>query len=566
MVILGVTNTSDSGAALIVDGQVVAAANEERFVRKKLVRCFPAESIAWVLSSQGLEAGDVDWVGAGCWKGIDQAETLPLLVRDIVSQAHCKGALEEVRNRIDVSTSRDQIFRQELFSNLVGMGIDPERIHCCDHHYAHALTAFYPSPFEEALVFTADGRGDFRSVALWEARRTGGMGLIDSATELTSPGALYGFITKYLGFTPDRHEGKVTGLAAHGRQGPAYDLLRSAYDYDQRERRITSRIGDYYRPFVSASPPGLAEGLRGISREDVAFAVQKLLEDVLCAFLTRHIASRPAKSVNLCLAGGCMSNVKLNYELARLPQIRSVYVFPQMGDGGSALGGAVAVAVEKYGLSRLDVPTVYLGPGYDDEDIERRFKAEGVSYRRLSDEERTRETAELLAADRVVGWYQGRMEYGPRALGNRTILAPATDATINDVLNARLQRTEFMPFAPVTTDDHAARCFEDWEADQVSSRFMTICYRATPLLKERCPAVVHVDGTARPQVVFREHNPRYYDVIQAYVDKTGNPALINTSFNHHEEPIIHTPQDALRSLRNGNVDALVAGNVIVEAR
>jgi carbamoyltransferase len=565
LVILGVPNAAARGAAVIVDGKVVAAANEERFVRKKLIRGFPTESIAWVLSSQGLEARDVDWVGAGCWKGIDQADTLPLLVRDILSQAECNGALGEVRNRIDVTTSRDRIFRQELFDGLATIGINPERIHLCDHHYAHALTAFCPSPFDDALVLTADGRGDFRSVALWEASRNGGLRLLDSATELTSPGALYGFITKYLGFTPDRHEGKVTGLAAHGRLGPAYDLLRSAYDYDQREGRIKSRIGDYYRPFVSASPPGLAEGLKGISREDVAFAVQKLLEDVLRAFLTRHISSQPAKSINLCLAGGCASNVKLNYELASLPQIRGVYVFPQMGDGGCALGGAMAVALEKYGRNRFDMPTVYLGPGYDDGDIEKVFKAEGVRYRTLSDEERTRETVELLMADRVVGWYQGRMEYGPRALGNRTILAAATDAKINDVLNARLQRTEFMPFAPVTTDEFAVRCFENWEPDQVSSRFMTICYRATPLLMERCPAIVHVDGTARPQVVFREHNPRYYDVIKAYVEKTGNPALINTSFNHHEEPIIHTPHDAVRCLRKGNVDVLVAGNVIAEA-
>jgi carbamoyltransferase len=565
MVILGVSNTTDSGAALIVDGKVLAAINEERIVRKKQIRAFPAESIKWVLGSQGLKLSDVDWVGSGCWKGIDQAETLPILVRDILSQVQAGGDLGEVQNRVCVTTSRDLVFHKELHDNLIALGFRNEQICWYDHHYSHAATAFYPSPFENAFVFTADGRGDCRSVTLWEASRDKGLHLVDSASEMASPGVLYGYITKYLGFIPDRHEGKVTGLAAHGRKGPAYDLLHSVYHYDEAEKRIKTKIGDYYRPFASAVPPRLPEALQGIPREDVAFAVQKLLEDVLCSFLMRHIAGKPQGSVNLCLAGGCMSNVKLNYELSALPPVRDVYVFPQMGDGGAAMGGAMAVAAEKYGAQRFDIPTVYLGPGYDDAEIERVFKAEGVSYRKLNDAERTREVVELLAANKVVGWYQGRMEYGPRALGNRTILASATDASVNDVLNKRLQRTEFMPFAPVTIDKHAPRCFEGWQPDQVSSRFMTICYRATPLLAERCPGIVHIDGTARPQVVFREHNPRYYDVIEAYVAKTGNPALVNTSFNHHEEPIINTPNDAVRSLRKGNVDVLMAGNLIVKA-
>jgi carbamoyltransferase len=561
LIILGVTNTPDSGAALIVDGRIVAAANEERFVRKKLVRCFPSESIAWVLASADLGIADVDWVGSGCWKGIDQTGTLPILVRDIVSQAGTEDGLEQSERRVQVSASRDDVFRRELFDSLRGLGVPDDRILCCDHHYSHALTAFYPSPFDEALVFTADGRGDFRSVTLWEASRADGLRLVDCASEITSPGALYGLVTKLLGFVPDRHEGKVTGLAAHGTRGPAYDLLRSIFFYDEAGGRIRSRIGPYFRPFASAEPPGLAGALEGVPREDVAYAVQRVLEEVLRAFLLRHIGNRPPRSVNLCLAGGCMSNVKLNYELAGLPQVRGVYVFPQMGDGGNALGGAMAVAVERGGIRSFEMPTVYLGPEYGDAEIETAFRAEGVGYRRLG-ADAPGVVADLVAAGRIVGWYQGQLEYGPRALGSRSILAQATDASINTTLNARLHRTEFMPFAPVTIDAYADRCFEGWAPDQVSSQFMTICYRATELLARRCPAVVHVDGTARPQVVFREHNPAYYDVVRAYIERTGNPALINTSFNHHEEPIVNTPQDAVRSLRKGNVDVLVAGRLI----
>ena len=229
------------------------------------------------------------------------------------------------------------------------------------------------------------------------------------------------------------------------------------------------------------------------------------------------------------------------------------------------MGGAMSIAVETCGVKWFELPTAYLGPEYSDDEIRRTFESENIRFRTLSESERSREVAGLLADNKIVGWYQGRMEYGPRALGNRTILAAATDPAINDVLNARLHRTEFMPFAPVTIDDYASQCVEGWSADQTSSQFMTICYRATPFLRERCPAVVHVDGTVRPQVVFRENNPAYYDVIKAYIEKTGNPALINTSFNHHEEPIINTPSDAVRSFRKGNVDVLMAGSLMAES-
>ena len=170
-----------------------------------------------------------------------------------------------------------------------------------------------------------------------------------------------------------------------------------------------------------------------------------------------------------------------------------------------------------------------------------------------------------MSEGKIVGWFQGRLEIGPRALGARSILASATDPTINDSLNRRLERTEFVPFAPVTIDTHASNCFHDWHPEDLASEFMTMCYDCTPLLAEKCPAVVHVDNTARPQVIFRRKNPRYYDAVKAYLELTGNPAIINTSFNHHEEPIVNSPDDAIRSLLNGNVDSLLMGSYRVDA-
>lgn len=568
MKILGLFNATDSGAALIVDGKIVAAANEERFTRTKQIRSFPNESISYVLGTQGISVQEIDWVGCGAWNGIDNQTTLLRLVEDIFDQLDHEEdeTRAQLLQRCKVSSAQDQKAKDDLLSNLARLGILPEKVLFCDHHYSHAITAYYCSPFAEAIVFTADGRGDFRSVTLWSATRGSGLQLVDFATELTSPGSLYGMITKHLGFTPDRHEGKVTGLAARGKHTPAYEILKAGFFYDEQAGRIRSRIGANYRPFLSASIESLRNRLSPYSKEDIAWAVQKILEETLIAFLMKNIGGRPENSVDLCLAGGCMGNVKLNYELSRLNPVRNIYVFPQMGDGGNALGGALNVAIRLEKRQYFDLRTVYLGPEFTAQDIEAALEQHQLPFKKLSGPDKIQTTARLIAEGNIVGWFQGRMEYGPRALGARSILAEATQSSINDSLNVRLQRSEFMPFAPVTIESQAARCFQDWRPDQPASRFMTTCYLCTPLLKEKCPAVVHVDDTARPQVVFRADNPEYHDVIEAYVRLTDNPAIINTSFNHHEEPILCSPGDAARSFLRGNVDALIIGDYWVDGR
>lgn len=565
MVILGVCNANDSGAALIVDGKILAAVNEERFTRKKLTRDFPIHSIEYALRSNGLTVRDVDFVGCGAWRGMDQEITLPRLIEDIYYQMDQEQdeTREQVLNRIVASGASDKRAKEELFKHLNELGVPDEKIKCCDHHYSHALTGFYCSPFEESFVYTADARGDFRAVTLWSASRAGGLQLVDFATELTSPGALYGFITKYLGFVPDRHEGKVTGLAAMGRMSGAYDILKKGFFYDEAAGRLRSKIGPYYRPFMSATLDALHTELSHFSKEDVAFSVQKLLEETLILFLMKHLGDKQEASINLCLAGGCMANVKLNLELANLKPIKNVYVFPQMGDGGNALGGAFHAAIEKESRRYFDLSNVYLGPQYSAIQIVEELNRHGLRFKEIDPAGKASMVAEFIAQGKVVGWFQGRMEYGPRALGARSILAQATDPRIGDSLNKRLQRTEFMPFAPVTIPEYAQKCFIGWDDNHVASKFMTICYKCTSYFREKCPAVVHVDDTARPQVVYREENPAYYDVIRTYAEDTGIPAIINTSFNHHEEPIVNSPLDAVESLLKGNVDILVIGDYLV---
>jgi carbamoyltransferase len=562
MIILGVCNAPDSGAALIVDGELVAAVNEERFVRSKLFRGFPKLSLEWVLRSQHLTVADVDLVGCGAWAGMSSEETLPRLVEDIyyqVSESKLQSR-EAVMKRIEVSARRDAHFRRELANELTSIGFRRDQIIYCDHHYSHALTAFMPSPFEEAFVYCADGRGDYRSVTLWRASRSNGIELLDLSTELVSPGALYGLITKQIGFTPDRHEGKVTGLAARGQETELYRLLKGQFNFDANAGRLRSKIGAYYLPFLTATLPELSAVLRGYSREDSAYAVQRVLEEALCDFLMHHLKDAPGKSVNLCLSGGCMGNVKLNYELGRLFPIRNLYVYPAMGDGGNAVGGALHVAMQHDGLTHISMPTVYLGPCYTNSYIEKALRKAKLPYAGINPADKARQVAQWLADGEIVGWFQGRMEYGPRALGARSILASPCDPTINDKLNIRLHRSEFMPFAPVTTDLLAPQCFMGWQPDHVASEFMTVCYQCHPLTRDKCPAVVHVDNSARPQVIHRGKNPSFYDLVTTYYEETGVPCLINTSFNHHEEPIVNTPEDAIRSLVRGNVDILVIGD------
>jgi carbamoyltransferase len=564
MKILGICNANDSGAALIIDGKVIASANEERFTRQKLTRDFPVNAIEYVLKEGGLTLANIDWFGCGAWADIDVNNTLPLLIEDTIRLSAQGSAVQDIiRTRINATLKSDATAKAEFMNDLVAYGIPEEKMMYCDHHRSHALVAFYPSPFEDAIVLTADGRGDFRSSTLWKASRSAGLELLDGSSELVSLGAMYGFITKMLGFTPDRHEGKITGLAAYGKPTIVLEKMREALHFNPVTGKLEATIGDFYKPFLSCDLPKLKELLGPVPREDFAFAAQKLLEEVIVDYLGHHLKFYAEKSVNLCLAGGCMANVKLNYELLKIPQVKNIYVAPSMGDGGNALGGAVHVAVSKGKATHISMQDVYLGPSYSSEEIEKACKDAGLAFQKIGGEEKIAKVATLMHESRIIGWFQGRMEYGPRALGARSIIASAADPDINNSLNHRLNRTEFMPFAPVTIHSLAGKCFNEWQPDHPCPQFMTICYSCTPWMAEQCPAIVHIDNTARPQIVKREHNPEYHDVIKYYFELSGRPAIINTSFNHHEEPIVMSPGDAIRSYQKGNVDILVMGDYFV---
>jgi carbamoyltransferase len=289
--------------------------------------------------------------------------------------------------------------------------------------------------------------------------------------------------------------------------------------------------------------------------------MQQILEEIGCVYIQHWVETTGC--CDLALAGGVFANVKFNQRIHALPNVHSVFIHPGMGDEGLAVGAAFAWgAGPGMAPKSTRLPDVYFGPSYGERDIESAIVEAGLHSVHVHDIER--KIAELLAQGHVVARFNGRMEYGPRALGNRSILYQPTDLSVNDWLNRRLKRTEFMPFAPVTLEEFADRCYENLDGARHAAKFMTITFDCTDWMKQHCPAVVHVNGTARPQLIDRWTNPSYYRILDEYRQLTGLPSIINTSFNMHEEPIVCSPADAIRAFTEGRLDYLAMGNYLLE--
>jgi carbamoyltransferase len=560
MYILGLHNDEDSGVALLKDGQILDVVNEERLNRTKLFQGFPELALAHVLDKHGLALADIDHFVYG-WHGRrnDYPDYARRLARRIVTGMQENPAVGGLLiERVDTEFLRDAETRDLFEARMAALGIPASRIVYLDHHQSHSWGTFACSPFDESLVFTFDGRGDLKSTTVSYADSNTGIRELDYLLSMDSIGFLYGQITHYLGYKPHRHEGKVTGLAAYGKPERSLPLFRRLLAFE--DGAIHARLG-MYRPFYTRLHPELVAELDKLSREDIAAGLQTHCEDLV----TQHVAHWRAKvdrpgNRNICLSGGVAANVKINQRVAELKGVDRVFVFPHMGDGGLPLGSACYQHFLATGQAKVSLPHVYFGPSYGDDAVldELQKRGSAVEWTRLED--RVASTVEDLAANRVVGWFDGRMEFGPRALGARSIMFHTRDASVNDWLNKRMRRTEFMPFAPVTPHEYAAECYAGWRADDLCTPFMTKTFDCTPAFKAVHKAVVHVDGTARPQTVTVERNGDYYRVVKAYCTRTGERALINTSFNAHEEPIVCSPRDAVNSLLDDVVDVLVLGN------
>ena len=554
MKILGVSEIdNDAGAALFVDGQLVAAANEERFSRIKMHAGFPYRAVDWMLRTAKLQTRDLDLVIIV--KAEPAAEktavTAPLraynwwgikgpLSRRMLNWLVFHG-YRMPRNRLEIGR-----LGRQIDSWLQDSGIPRHRIVRAHHHRAHAAAAFFASGFDQALAVTCDGQGEGVTASVYRCAGST-LDLLHEVKTPNSMGFFYAMVTRALGFRPARHEGKVTGLAAYESPDPTALALFRELAYPVQ--------GAFETPGVYGALFDVKRLAQSRGRASIAAAAQAVLEEVVVSYVSHYV--RTTGQANLALAGGVFANVKLNQRAFEIPGVERIFVFPHMGDGGLGYGGIVDALAETDGRKGQAISDVYWGPQYTDAEMEAALIKAGLAYELVPDLERR--LGEMLAGGKIVARFAGRMEFGPRALGNRSILYAATDRTVNDWLNKRLRRTEFMPFAPAVLAERGPDLFQCYRGAQDPAQFMTITFNCTSMMRDMCPAVVHIDGTARPQIIHHEVNPPYYAIIDEYRQRTGLPAIINTSFNMHEEPIVMSPDDAIRAFLASGLDVLAMG-------
>jgi carbamoyltransferase len=558
----------DAAAALVVDGELVAAAEEERFNRVKHCAGFPALAAAWCLADAGLTASDVDHVAVSRDPRANLGRKLMRTIRHGTSARYLRERLQNAAQVRDV--------RGALAAALDVDGIDA-KMHNVEHHQAHVASAFFVSPFEDAAILSVDGFGDFTSTMLAEGHGNR-FEVLERVTYPHSLGILYTAVTQWLGFPHYGDEGKVMGLAPYGKpayveqlnrlvslDGQLFDLGLDYFTHDEEGVDMTWDEGSptigriFSEQLVELLGPARAKGDPVTELyEDVAASLQVVLEEAYL-HLCRTLYDR-TKLTNLCLAGGVALNAVANGRILPETPFDELYIQPAAGDSGTAVGAAYYVWNQELGKPRGYVMEhAYTGPEYGDDEIRAALADAGVEADRLDDEALFATVAERIAAGDVVGWFQGRMEFGPRALGHRSIVADPRSHEMKDVLNARIKHREpFRPFAPSILAERTGEWFEQ----SYPSPFMVLVYKTTADKRERVPAVNHVDDTGRVQSVEERVEPRYYRLISEFERQTGVPILLNTSFNENE-PIVMTPREALDTFLKTKMDVLALGNFVV---
>ena len=561
MNILGVHDGKDAGVALIQDGRVVFAANEERYSRRKMHFGFPFLAFQKLLKYTGIEPRDIDHVTVGFEAMVEKSgeaydyEAEPRLHQKVYSAlSRTFGGVMDSRVATYGALQVLKLISQNkgtLKQNLSNVNVQAP-VRFFNHHLTHAASAYYTAGRDEALVITSDGGGDAVAGGIYIAR-DGRIERKASFSKLNSAGIFWEIITQLCGFDPERHGGKITGLAAYSDGEEAYRILSQVYRHNAKGGGMENIRKLAFRDAFEF----IRDKAGHLDIEQLSSGAQRILEESFVETVRQAYAQYGIPHV--VLAGGTFANVRLNQKILEVPGIESVFVHPHMGDGGMAVGSALLMAAQLGQTRPHELHDVYWGDDWTDAAIRADLEAaNGIRWRRHDDPAAA--IGEAMANKRVVGVFQGRMEYGPRALGHRSILAEPTDTTMMDWLNKRLCRTEFMPFAPIIIEEEASRWFRNFEASAYPSRFMTICVDCTDLCKQKAPGVVHRDGTARPQAVRVDNDAYTHRALREYQKRTDLPLAINTSFNKHEEPIVGSPGDAISELKRNAVDVLFLEN------
>jgi carbamoyltransferase len=578
VIILGINAFhGDSSACLVRDGMLVAAAEEERFRRIKHWAGFPSQAIAYCLAEAGASLADVDHVAVNQDSHANQLRKIAYVLKEKPDLGLVLGRLRNRRARTSIPDLLAKAF--------AGQTLKAE-LHSIEHHLAHLSSAFDVSPFEEAVAVSVDGFGDFASTA-WGVGRGDQLSVDGRVFFPHSLGLFYQSLTQYLGFPHYGDEYKVMGLAPYGepRQldamrkivrllpGGSFELDLTYFRHHREEAAYqwsdgAPEFGDLFSPALEEllGPRRAASDPLEDKHRDIARSVQAMYEE---AFF-HLIAPLQARSglTDLVLAGGCAANSVANGKVRRMTPFRRVYVQSAAGDAGGAVGAAFCAWRKLGGKRGFVMDHALWGPGYSDEALgallaarEAELGAAGCRVRRVDDDGRlTAETAAAVADGQVVGWFQGRMEWGPRALGARSIVCDPRRNDMKQILNAKIKRREsFRPFAPSVLD----RAVGDWFEEDDDVPFMMQVFQIREAKRPLIPAVTHVDGSGRLQTVHRAANPRYYALIEAFEKLTGVPMVLNTSFNENE-PVVCRPEEALDCFLRTQMDVLVLGDHVID--
>ena len=554
----------DSAAALLKDGHVIAAVEEERFSRKKFDDDFPKEAIKWCLKESGISPSELTSVAF-----YDK----PVLKFDRLLDNYIAVAPRGLRSFIDIIPKwihKRLWIKDEINKNLKGFNgeiIFPE------HHLSHAAHSFYTSPFEKSAILTVDGVGEWTTTSIGFAE--------DNSIKLTndirwphSLGLFYSAFTYFLGFKVNEGEYKLMGLSSYGKP-KYYDLILDNLIDVKEDGSINLNMKYFAFTYDKVMTNENFSKLFGITPRknnektsqihfDIGASAQKVLEDILLK-MANYLYDQ-TKMKNLCLGGGVALNGVANYRLLKESPFEKIHIPPSPGDAGSAVGCAQYLyyifhknpRIVENETAKMIRENIYSGPQYPNSEIVEFLNSENISYESLDRESLLKKTAKLISEDKIVGWYQGKMEWGPRALGNRSILANPQNPKMKDILNEKIKHREsFRPFAPAIMEEFSSQYFEL----KIPSPYMLL---VSPVkLPEKIPAVTHVDGTGRLQTVSKESNPLFYDLIREFYNITKIPVVINTSMNVMGEPIVNTPKEAYNMILKTDMDYIVLGNNLI---
>ena len=567
VMILGIHNCHDAGAALVEDGKIVGAVNEERFTKRKNDVGFPKNSIKWLTSLGGeIEEIAIPWIGGSALISrvfpSYEEKRRELWRRKAKKPSRISMHLTNFAFKLIQDQKPKKVW--EFFGKnvgsyfikkqLKGFGLENRKMSFVEHHLAHAAAAYYTSGFKEAIVITLDGAGDGLSGSVWIADN-GELERVRSFKASASLGILYGAVTLALDLKYSEDEGKTMSLAAYSYPCEIQELKKIAR-YDEKRKELVSDFGIKYELL-------LAEWIKDnllwkYNREELAYAVQrhieeeveKIVKDVVEEYKISYIAA----------AGGLFSNVKMNMKINNLDYVKELYVFPHMGDGGLALGAALLLDYERNGKLMQRPEQIYFGPEFSDSQIEETLKNnDKIKFEETNVVDASIE--KILNGD-IVLWFQGKLEYGPRALGNRSILALPNRAESRDMLNLLIKkRPYYQPFAATILEEDAKKILEDYKTP---NRFMTIANMVKQEHWQDMIAASHIDHTTRPQILGKEENKLFREVIKKLKKHTGIGAIVNTSFNKHGFPIVCSPEDAVWTLLNTGAKYLAIGKFFVE--